>query len=368
MKRSVKPVSSVGNRENYFKEHHNPEFRKEDIHRNKYHEIVSPRKDYQEIMYKYVYSEHKRQTRSHDKYFYSKVPHSIKDYQKYDNREYMQRKMKQDYSVKKRSYQLPGQWEYMNYGYGDPRTYEEYAQKRYYLKKRMYQKENGHYYSYHSQHRELEHKPKMRRARESDDEGEEEEGEIKEELEKDLEIKELYRLKGELSEEILNEKQENDHTASLVKSNENNIHNNYDHSKDQLQKEKDNHFYYNNEFTGQYQIPEEKDELEVLDSEFMILDAVGSGDDSVSESSVEDIEEILDSEDERKIDEDHLGAEYCQLVYYCRLCKKYLQGDSVKEKALQIHCRSRFHIQNFQRVKSAKPERRALSQIQEVSH
>uniref|UniRef100_A0A069DXG9 Putative apoptosis antagonizing transcription factor/protein transport protein n=1 Tax=Panstrongylus megistus TaxID=65343 RepID=A0A069DXG9_9HEMI len=105
---------------------------------------------------------------------------------------------------------------------------------------------------------------------------------------------------------------------------------------------------------------------------FMVLDAVGSGDDSEGEKSeneaaeekADDIKEkIKDGSKEKKKKEKKeikLGSEYCKLmeVYFCELCKIYLPRLDDKERALTVHCRSRTHLQRYIRSRDDRNLRR----------
>lgn len=122
--------------------------------------------------------------------------------------------------------------------------------------------------------------------------------------------------------------------------------------------------------------PVSKDDGDMLDpSSFMILDSVGSGDDSDVEKSEDESGEKKEGVDENDKDEksekDHsgepkkkkrseikLGAEFCKMVevYYCDLCKLYLPRLDDKDKALTIHCRSRTHLQRYVRLNNTRKD------------
>ncbi|XP_073976126.1 uncharacterized protein isoform X2 [Rhodnius prolixus] len=104
---------------------------------------------------------------------------------------------------------------------------------------------------------------------------------------------------------------------------------------------------------------------------FMVLDAVGSGDDSeVEKSDNEAAEDKTDEVKEKSKDgskekkkekkEIKLGSEFCKLmeVYFCELCKIYLPRLDDKERALTVHCRSRTHLQRYIRSRDDRNLRR----------
>lgn len=114
-------------------------------------------------------------------------------------------------------------------------------------------------------------------------------------------------------------------------------------------------------------------------SSFMVLDSVGSGDDSEGEKSDdggdEKKEEAGENDKEEKSDKDSpekkkkkkkseikLGAEFCKMVevYYCDLCKIYLPRLDDRERALTIHCRSRTHLQRYVRLNNSRKDDASL--------
>lgn len=114
---------------------------------------------------------------------------------------------------------------------------------------------------------------------------------------------------------------------------------------------------------------------DVLDTNsFMILDSVGSGDDSDAEKSDDANEkkeeggendkddksdkESSEKKKKKKKSEIKLGAEFCKMVevYYCDLCKIYLPRLDDKERALTIHCRSRTHLQRYVRLNNSRKD------------
>ncbi|XP_014261687.1 glutamic acid-rich protein-like isoform X1 [Cimex lectularius] len=112
---------------------------------------------------------------------------------------------------------------------------------------------------------------------------------------------------------------------------------------------------------------EDEETLNDLDtSHFMVLDAVGSGDDASSGEKTDD--ENADGEGaektgekkKKKKEEIKLGAEHCKLVevYFCELCKIYLSRSEDREKTLTLHCRSRTHLQRYIRHRDDKSLRR----------
>ncbi|XP_014294315.1 zinc finger protein on ecdysone puffs [Halyomorpha halys] len=122
--------------------------------------------------------------------------------------------------------------------------------------------------------------------------------------------------------------------------------------------------------------PVSKDDGDMLDpSSFMILDSVGSGDDSDVDKSEDESGEKKEGKDENdkdeKVDKDSsgepkkkkrseikLGAEFCKMVevYYCDLCKLYLPRLDDKDKALTVHCRSRTHLQRYVRLNNTRKD------------
>lgn len=128
--------------------------------------------------------------------------------------------------------------------------------------------------------------------------------------------------------------------------------------------------------------------LEYLDN-FMVLDSVGSGDGSclnfqIGYDSLATFQiiidylirfsEVEDSKDEKTDDEGkreksdkreddtNLGSEFIRKVeaYYCEVCRFYLPRLSDDERALRIHCRTKYHFECYVRFGSDK----LLEQIQ----
>ncbi|CAB0012760.1 unnamed protein product [Nesidiocoris tenuis] len=86
-------------------------------------------------------------------------------------------------------------------------------------------------------------------------------------------------------------------------------------------------------------IEEMEKDVDVDPSDFMVLDAVGSGDED--------------------------GAEHCKIVevYYCELCKIYLSRYESREQALASHCRSRTHLQRYIRYRDDQSLRRKAVKV-----
>ncbi|KAK9499963.1 hypothetical protein O3M35_002891 [Rhynocoris fuscipes] len=104
---------------------------------------------------------------------------------------------------------------------------------------------------------------------------------------------------------------------------------------------------------------------------FMVLDAVGSGDDSEGEKSdnEEKGEKSEETKDKSKLTKEKKkkkeiklgqGSEFCKLVevYFCELCKIYLPRLDDKDRALTVHCRSRTHLQRYIRSRDDRTLRR----------
>ncbi|BES98248.1 Hypothetical protein NTJ_11063 [Nesidiocoris tenuis] len=117
-------------------------------------------------------------------------------------------------------------------------------------------------------------------------------------------------------------------------------------------------------------IEEMEKDVDVDPSDFMVLDAVGSGDedDESGKSGGEEGEEKATKDGEppkKKKKEINLGAEHCKIVevYYCELCKIYLSRYESREQALASHCRSRTHLQRYIRYRDDQSLRRKAVKV-----
>ncbi|XP_063240918.1 uncharacterized protein LOC134541413 isoform X2 [Bacillus rossius redtenbacheri] len=110
-----------------------------------------------------------------------------------------------------------------------------------------------------------------------------------------------------------------------------------------------------------------EDDKDINMENFMILDSVGtvdeSGDDSGDGEGKPDKEKK--DEDKKGKQEIVLGSEYVKLmeVYFCDLCHIYLPRLEPKERAIPIHCRSRTHLQCYVRFRDDRALRREAERI-----
>ncbi|CAH0768761.1 unnamed protein product [Bemisia tabaci] len=103
---------------------------------------------------------------------------------------------------------------------------------------------------------------------------------------------------------------------------------------------------------------------------FMVLDSVGSGDESG-----DDTEEKTENKDgtteegkevkKKKSKPINLGSEFCRKieVYYCELCRMQVPRSTTLEMALALHCRNRLHLKKFIRARDDKALRKKAEKI-----
>ncbi|XP_069677621.1 uncharacterized protein [Periplaneta americana] len=111
------------------------------------------------------------------------------------------------------------------------------------------------------------------------------------------------------------------------------------------------------------------DDKELNMDNFMILDSVGTVDDTGDEGD-DDGKPKSDKdkkEGEEKKKEINLGSEYIKKVevYYCELCRLYLPRLDQPERALSIHCRTRNHLQRYVRYRD---DRALRSKAEKIHH
>nr|CAD7590309.1 unnamed protein product [Timema genevievae] len=132
-------------------------------------------------------------------------------------------------------------------------------------------------------------------------------------------------------------------------------------------KERSDHDVEKNDEEGEGSGMDDKD---INMDNFMILDSVGSADESGGEAEeggegkskiVKEKKEI----DEKKLEEIILGNEYVKQieVLYCELCMMYLSRHQSKDKALALHCRTRTHLQRYVRYRDDRALRREAERI-----
>jgi len=105
---------------------------------------------------------------------------------------------------------------------------------------------------------------------------------------------------------------------------------------------------------------------------FMILDSVGTVDDTDDEGDGDDgkprgEKDKKDGEEKKSKHEINLGAEYVKKieVYFCDLCRLYLPRLDQPERALAIHCRTRTHLQRYVRYRD---DRALRSKAEKIHH
>jgi len=103
---------------------------------------------------------------------------------------------------------------------------------------------------------------------------------------------------------------------------------------------------------------------------FMILDSVGTVDDTDDEGDGDDgkprgEKDKKDGEEKKSKHEINLGAEYVKKieVYFCDLCRLYLPRLDQPERALAIHCRTRTHLQRYVRYRDDRALRNKAEKI-----
>ncbi|XP_049833154.1 uncharacterized protein LOC126275441 isoform X1 [Schistocerca gregaria] len=111
----------------------------------------------------------------------------------------------------------------------------------------------------------------------------------------------------------------------------------------------------------------EEEEKEVNMDKFMILDSVGTVDDSGDEESEGEgkSKENKDGEEKKSKTKICLGAEYVKKVevYFCDLCRLYLPRFDNPERELSIHCRTRTHLQRYVRYRDDRALRKEAERI-----
>ncbi|XP_021921495.1 zinc finger protein on ecdysone puffs-like isoform X2 [Zootermopsis nevadensis] len=104
---------------------------------------------------------------------------------------------------------------------------------------------------------------------------------------------------------------------------------------------------------------------------FMILDSVGTVDDTGDEGDGDDgkprSEKDKEGEEKKSKSEINLGSEYVKKieVYFCELCRIYLPRLDQTERALSIHCRTRTHLQRYVRYRD---DRALRSKAEKIHH
>lgn len=107
-------------------------------------------------------------------------------------------------------------------------------------------------------------------------------------------------------------------------------------------------------------------EKEVDMDSLLVLDSVGSADESDSEEEgSEDKSERGDGEKKKKKAQINLGADYVKKVQvmYCELCGIYLPRTGEEDVALANHCRTRNHLQRYVRYKDDRALRKEAERI-----
>lgn len=112
------------------------------------------------------------------------------------------------------------------------------------------------------------------------------------------------------------------------------------------------------------------DDKELNMDNFMILDSVGTVDDTGDEGDGDDgkprsEKDKKEGEEKKSKPEINLGAEYVKKieVYFCELCRLYLPRLDQPERALSIHCRTRTHLQRYVRYRDDRALRTRAEKI-----